>query len=66
MDTEVDTHREPITGLDSPSPAVNTPAKEATDFSSPTVEGTERDTSEPASSVPDPLPSGSSPVLSER
>ena len=34
MDTEVDTHMEPITGLDSPSPAVDSPAKEATEFSS--------------------------------
>ena len=66
MDTEVDTHKEPITGLESPSPAVDTPAKEATDFSSPTVEGTERETLEPASSVPDPPPSGSSPVASKR
>ena len=66
MDTEVDTHMEPITGLDSPSPAVDSPAKEATEFSSPTVEGTEREASEPDSSVPDPPPSGSSPVPSER
>ena len=34
MDTEVDTHSEPITGLDSPSPVVDSPAKEATEFSS--------------------------------
>lgn len=66
MDTEADTHREPITGLDSSSPAVDSPAKEATEFSSPTVERTEREASEPASSVPDPPPSGSSPVPSER
>lgn len=66
MDTKADTHREPITGLDSPSPAVDSPAKEATEFSSPTVERTKREASEPASSVQDPPPSGSSPVPSER